>query len=39
MVKDPINMQGPCIIKEGIAHDTGENISWYVTNIVSIYIN
>jgi hypothetical protein len=30
MAKDPTGMQGPRTVKEGIAHDTGENISRYV---------
>jgi hypothetical protein len=29
MAKDPTGMQGPRIIKEGIAHDTGEILSRY----------
>jgi hypothetical protein len=27
MAKDPMGMQGPRIIKEGIAHDMGQSIS------------
>jgi hypothetical protein len=33
MAKDPTGMQGPRTIKEGIAHDTGESVSRYVTSI------
>ena len=29
MVKDPTGKQGPCMIKEGIAHDEGIHITWY----------
>jgi hypothetical protein len=31
MAKDPMGMQGPHVIKEGIVHDTGMKISQYVT--------
>ena len=30
MAKDPTGIQGPRTIKEGIAHDTGENITRYM---------
>jgi hypothetical protein len=34
MAKDPTGMQGPRTVKEGIAHDTGKNITWYIAVIL-----
>ena len=33
MAKDPTRMQGPWTVKEGIAHDMGEQITWCVPDI------
>jgi hypothetical protein len=33
MAKDPIGMQGPHTVKEGIAYDTRENITWCTSEI------
>ena len=31
MVKDPTGKRGPRTIKEGIAHDEGTHMTWYVS--------
>ena len=36
MAKDPTGMQGPRTVKKGIAQDTGENITRYATNMLSL---